>query len=314
MGPVSAAVENSSKFDMLDANTSLALTNGAAFLSQNNGQTWAQLTSDVPSVPVYAYGNGFLWLASSVSATNTSGDRIAKINLSGAANRFDVSGPPSPTTRINALDGRLFVNSTHGLFSTDDGGETWQLLRPQHVSPNSWLALCETTLLSVSADTTDQSIDRGNSWSSLRTNHWIDEVHGKLDGIAVVGSTVFVAIKKRSFSEGTTVTGIYSSNDLGKTWNMLSSVSGLNILFDDGTRLLAGTEDGIYEGRSNGTVWSPYGIGIGHQNVTALMKTGKKLIVGTQSAGLFVLDAGAPTATWKRLRADGLDGKVTAIW
>lgn len=86
--------------------------------------------------------------------------------------------------------------------------------------------------------------------------------------------------------------GIFISADNGTTWN--SSNTGLtnlniNVLFSNGTTLVAGTEGGgAFISPDNGLTWNPANNGLTGPVITSIIANGTNVFVGTRGNGVFM--------------------------
>lgn len=231
-------------------NNDVAYAGGAAggvWKTTDGGTTWTPLTDDQPSLatgsialdpsnPDTIYvGTG----EEAFSADSYYGAGILK-STDGGATWTNVPGP-FLRARIGELavhpqDGRtILASSTIGLYRSNDAGATWTLVRSGTATSvffepgqanNAWAAIG--SLSGSAANGVYRSTDAGATWMLVPGTSPNEIPSGTAAGRIEIApapaspGTVYAAVANAS-KTSMTLTGVYSTNDGGKTWTKLST-------------------------------------------------------------------------------------------
>jgi len=187
-----------------------------------------------------------------------------------------------------ASTGTDILAGTHsnGMFLSTDNGTTWTAVGTGLPSGSFVYTLA------VSGN--DVLAGTSNNWGIYKTtNSGVQWTQSGLTGIPIsslaqIGTNLFA---------GSTLFGVYLSNDTGANWTSVKSESGIFALSTDGTNLFAArnaTTKGVYVSPDNGTNWSfPSNTGFPTSNITTLSSIGTNLFLGTMTGVYLSTDDGA---------------------
>ncbi|MDZ7372472.1 MAG: T9SS type A sorting domain-containing protein [candidate division KSB1 bacterium] len=193
-----------------------------------------------------------------------------------AAQWIRTSGPNRGAVNCLAVgQSTLFAGTQGGVFATSDNGDHWTRL-VQGLSDTTVRALLfsGTKLFAGTRGGVFVSADYGQSWT-MAGFMMSSDVHA----LALKGTGLFAGV--HGFG------GILRSQDEGKNWSIVNNGltnSYVNSLAVAGTRLLAGTQEGIFLSTDDGTNWSQVLPGV---NVIALASSGSWVFAGTEGSGLY---------------------------
>jgi len=236
----------------------------------------------------------------------------------------------APTDLVYALTythnrNLYFAARASGLFSSADGGITWQ---PAYTSL-TLDAEIPTTSVGVSPDfTEDTSVFAGVAGGLLCSSDggqtW------QVSGLASPPPTVSALVISPNFVEdgvllaGTMEDGIFRSNDRGNSWAAWNfGLLDLNVLclaispdFAEDETLFAGVESGIFRSTNGGRAWREVELPFGYEPVISLALSPNytrdgTLFAGTEGNGLWIsTDCGQ---NWTRTDEITLDTTVNAV-
>jgi len=260
----------------------VAATDSGVFISQLNGSTWSAadtglkdrntlslvlsdgnifLGTDSGSVYL-STNNGFSWIVSNAEPTYYTIYSLAFI----AAN--------------------IYAGTDNGIYLSSDDGANWT---------NTALSLQDVTSLQKSGSNLFAvtgannngssggiyiSKDSGATWSSI----WINAAAGG----AITSNVYALAISGAALYAGTN-NGVYTSTDTGAHWTAIDSGLTDSYIYSfavlDGT-LFAGSDVGMFTSTNNGALWNTDGLE--NQWVLSLSVSGRNLLAGTFSGGIFL--------------------------
>ncbi len=164
-----------------------------------------------------------------------------------------------PVTCLTKNDSSLFIGSNHGIFRSNDGGNSWQEVNNGLNIYNSYsgntkaiLATNSGIYTSLFSYGTFKSVDNGNSWQTINLGspgNWVNCFDS-------IGTDIFA---------GTYGNGILISNDSGLSWNPINNGL-LNLKINDiahiDSILFAATDSGMYASNNYGNNWYPLSNGL----------------------------------------------------
>ena len=220
-----------------------------------------------------------------------------------------------------AASGNVFyAGRSSGLYSSRDGGYTWQSAYASLDLPG----LLPTTAVAASSDGSVFAGFHGGIFRSLDGNTWVPSL------LPTPLSRVVALVVSPNFEEdglilaGTEKNGVFGSTDTGLRWspwnlglldfNVLSLV--ISPSFASDRTVYAGTESGLFRSTNGGRAWRtvPTPLEVGSVLSLAippgLTKT-STVLMGTEAHGLFIsTDDGA---TWQSSFSPRTDEPVNAI-
>lgn len=260
----------------------LAGTNWGAMRSLDGGKSWIQPVEMEPAVQKFAAVGGVL-IGTSLRGLYLSKDRGATWET------IHAGLPDTGSLPITSLGGWLFAGNSTGVFRSADLGATWS--RSHTGDRTQALHAHEGRVFAFTGKEMYRSSDSGRTWEK-----------------AGAGFPGFASMPYyQSFASGagyllaTEGTQVYRSGDGGAQWSLAMSGlpdSSLISLFDDGTRVFAGTFSGLYSSPDGGSSWSRISWDIGglhRQAICGTVRSGE-LVAGT-TQGVFASKDGG--ATWK---------------
>ncbi|HUO83981.1 MAG TPA: hypothetical protein VM534_02610 [Thermoanaerobaculia bacterium] len=195
---------------------------------------------------------------------------------------------------------RLYAGSVAGLYRTIDAGKTWHRVSDDRLVINSIVVhpeRPERMILGTEGDGVYVSYDRGETFARSSAG---------LHNVKITAVVADVAVRGRVYAAvqfGNAASGIYGSNDYGRTWERLSRTILPEILTlvmhdSDDRTLLAGTESGFFWS-ADGVEWKrsePSLLPIRVQRIVPYNR--QRLFAGTAEGVFTSRDAGR---TWYRL-------------
>jgi ligand-binding sensor domain-containing protein len=188
-------------------------------------------------------------------------------------------------------DGRLFIGTGLGIFTSSDEGEHWATVSEAMPDTNvQSLVLDSGGNLYVGTGTGILKKARGsNAWQVLDR------------GIVFPTVRALTFDPDRGIFAGTYGSGIYRSRDAGNIWEPMSeglSNADVRILVQDSQRTLyAGTDRGVYVANRKIRQWVHLGEGMGPLEVKALVMTQEDTLYAGTPRGLYRRSSGE--GSWK---------------
>ena len=326
-----ATVRNIGKYeDYIYATTS----NGRYYITRDKGSIWTMVKNEESSdfINDLYIANGNILMSTDEGVYQSKDDGITW--------NSNNTGIKSIWIRAMAANNEyLFAGSAgQGVFRSNDNGETWQAMNNGLESSNSkWIENLIVIDDSIYVGTTNgifSSVDNGETWESKfesTNNESLSYLHYK-DGLFVIlgGSNQirfsldnFASIFEPSINSlpqntgftsavvkddlvlvGTNDGQIFSTNDYGETWNIISIPIGYHYvrkLKAFNNLIYAATSNGLFVSEDLGTNWSRY-IAYDTQNIHDIIIENETVYVGTNN-GILVSDE--DTESWHSFN-DGL--------
>jgi hypothetical protein len=110
-----------------------------------------------------------------------------------------------------------------------------------------------------------------------------------------------------------TVNGVFTSSDNGTSWTLAGTGltgSFIYTLLTSGSSVFAGTSSGVYVTTNNGTSWTPVNTGLPNAPVNSFVLSGNNLFAGTSSGVFLSSNSGA---SWTSVNAGLSNGSITAL-
>ena len=278
--------ENTSIYQIQAVGNSLVTTTSAGlFTSDNDGQSWADVTANLPipmSFPMtsaenylyisgnygegifYSNDNGLTWTVVNESWQNA----VASIYAVGV-------GKLLVQTSFTSADN--LSDDQDALYYTENNGNTWENVTNEITNTIclSMVVLGNELFTGTNATGIFSTSDQGETWSHLGVNN------AEIRTMHAVGNTLLAA--------GPFV-GIKRSIDNGETWSYASqglyniSTRGFTHIDEN---IFAANIDGVYVSADDGQNWSPQNNGLTTLNILSLHAIEDTLFAGTQN-GVFI--------------------------
>lgn len=247
--------------------TVYAVANSGVFKSVDGGAHWTSVNSGLP--PIYL---STITIDPTTPATlyggtnyNTTGASLYK-SVDGGANwqpaGTGIVGAAVNSIVINPADSRVvFAGTDHGVFKSNNGGQSWSLVSPQMDVTS--LALDPATPTTIYAGVwagrdngVFRSLDGGASWNQVNSGFDVTSV-----------SALALDPTNPAILYAGTFSGIYKSLDAGATWGKLPAPAAnplpyvFSFRFDHGSPMsvLIATNSGAYRSLDGGASWSDLG-------------------------------------------------------
>jgi photosystem II stability/assembly factor-like uncharacterized protein len=285
---------------------------GGIFRSDDNGETWRSVSSQLtsvtqlaadPSDPERAYA-----IVNSVYRTTDGGATWMPMNTGLALpNRILIDSAVPKTLYISGDCGAVFkTGSRHiGIAKSTDGGDTWQ--DATEGFPESGFEGC------VGSIALDPANPRhlyakpglgGPSWESFDGAATWSKTTATVPGVAIVANP------KSSRRFGTDAKNVLASNDGGVTWSVQlgeglpdggSGVHVIDMTLDPSVpRLFSATSYGLFRSGDGGRSWLPVGDGPAVSVSSVVFNAVESTVMMATSQGLFRAPSPAFTP-WKHL-------------
>ncbi len=204
----------------------------------------------------------------------------------------------------------FFVGTNFGLYISKDKGKNWEIVntgKSTHLPVYS-LGRCNIFLFIGTSEGANMSRDGGYTWKDINVNisKWFMFPKVPIWSFESNETDIFV----------TTPAGIYSSeyniksDDCDMTWEDnnegMPYFTNVNTIITNDSKLLAGTDIGIFVSSNNGKSWTRTGYGFPNVFVRTLTVKGNKIFAGTKDNGIYISDDNG--LNWKSSN-DGLTNK-----
>jgi hypothetical protein len=255
-----------------------------SYRSINNGNTWQTMLSSasircfsVTGDTIFAGGNG-------VYRSFNNGSTWIPVN----------SGLPSgPVNAIVKSDTAIYAGLNNGLYCSTDYGSSWINLNfmsgaGSSLPVSSILIKGNNIFVGTAGYGLYFSPDHGGTWLHL-TNGL--PLYTTFNSVVSLGSILYVG----------EYDGVYSSNDDGNTWTLLSSSPDfIKQLMTNGTDLFATTlnNNGVWRSSDYGISWNPANDGLIASNMNGLVNMGESIIAPSDQGLWSTSDNGI---TWDTL-------------
>jgi hypothetical protein len=291
----------------------IAGTNGGTYRSSNGGSTWGVASEGMRDAHIgtlISFGPyliaGRLGAVSGVYVSSDQGEHWSPGSDTVGANSLAVLGTSiiaagsgvvyrstdvgmSWTTSssglpllnvLSVLDTNIFVGTEGlGVFRSTDRGSTWS---PTGITYGSIRALVSSGTEIFAGEWGSgvyRSIDNGATWTAA--NAGLPQ-RGYVSSLCTHGTEILAAVEDGNNGSW----GVYRSIDNGNNWTVKNaglSLSPIQILFNAGTNLFAGTGDGLLLWSPGDTAWSRADTGLEGVGVMSFAVIGDTIFAGTAS-------------------------------
>ncbi|MBF6596384.1 MAG: Ig-like domain-containing protein [Thermaceae bacterium] len=277
--------------DRTSVNRVLALP----YSSSDGGQSWAALSSNLPTGTLYQSGltASRWWLAGVGGDVFLSSDNLATIPWVRRIpyQQFgSVLLAPSPRN-----DQLVYAGGSGGVYKSTDGGATWNAAFGglQHATVSAIVvnpANDQMVFVATGHAGVYKSTDGAASWQAANRGL------GNLET-----SSLCLAADNSTLVAGTNDGGVYVSLDLGGTWGWSSSVGSYSVNGvacdpSDPNVIYAATTGGVYKSVDKGSSWTQASVGLTtpYDQKVWVSPDGQTLYLQTQDQGVF---KGQPSAS-----------------
>jgi photosystem II stability/assembly factor-like uncharacterized protein len=198
-----------------DEDYGIALSDGAPAMSADGGATWLRRPGPVSFAALSAGVDGALWASPTCTADPC--PRSVYRSIDGGASWEPKAAPGDSTGLIAAGDAmRAWISLTGGLWRTDDGGETWQIVDAAPFGSSAaffdrdhgWTSQCGASQCEHAIRVTE---DGGDTWETR-------PLPPDAEGVAFTTAAIGTA---RGYSPGATDSSqdrLLVTTDGGRTW------------------------------------------------------------------------------------------------
>ncbi|MGH9936341.1 MAG: Ig-like domain-containing protein, partial [Blastocatellia bacterium] len=255
-------------------------TQGGAYRSTNQGQSWSPITVGLPREE---YVSTFAVIGSTLFACGHGVYRSTNQGLSWeyAENRVGDQGLPYRIYSLAVIGTTLFGGTSNGgVYRSTDQGNTWVAVNQGLANANVYkMAVFNDQLYAgTNGGGVFRSTNRGDNWTAVNAGLPPQDVYVR--DFVTLGGRIFVG----------TNWGVFVLSANGQSW--LPSNSGItnqNIssLGVTGTTLLAGTYgSGLFRSTDPGLSWEPVNAGAAAASVISLAQSGANLLAATYGGGV----------------------------
>ena len=185
----------------------------------------------------------------------------------------------------------VLAGTTHGLFKSEDNGETWSLVEIPGIDANS-TNIRAVALRPGSPGTFFVAVNGGLFITEDGGSSWTD-LTGRLNGESV--TNVVSGPDESGLLFAKTDSGLYKSADWGQHWNKveelnnnpcLPMVTCLEITSISGTRVIfAGTDMGVFKSTDDGATWTFKGKEMNNMSISDIIPLGQTIYALTSEFG-----------------------------
>jgi hypothetical protein len=275
--------------------TLLAVTNGGVFSSTDNGMTWKEMTTGLVDKSVTAIAIGGTTIFAGTTDEWGNGGVFRSENNGSSWTSAGLSNETIMALTVFGTD--LYAGTwSHGVFRSTDQGIGWTAVNEglqnmsssssifQYVRPVCFVWKGTKLFTGTYSEGVFYTDNYGKSWTNVCTG--LREL--SIGTLIMNGNNLFAGVT--SFF-GTPILinppsgRVYLFDDSGSIWidpNMNFRYH-INAFAVSGTKLFAGTENGVFLTTDNGAKWSAVNTGLTDTLVYALSVSGTYLIAGTQT-------------------------------
>lgn len=264
-------------------------TSSGIFRSRDLGDTWQPINDGLTDLSVQALaagpGEGEYFVV-----TRNGGYRFDN-EKSAWDQTYSVSIMDIQALIVGPHSEKLFASIPHGIFSSSDDGQTWQLASKELEDTDVRMLAADPTGGALFADTEAgvfYSNDLGETWQTLIKGGNRNAISSDVQKspVTLKNGSLFVVADHR----------VLHSNDGGWSWQSVSVNKGLTriyvqalIMEPDRQDLFAGAENGVFYYDDDGQAWQPVNAGLANLNVKTLTvgPSGQNLFAGTLGGGVF---------------------------
>jgi uncharacterized repeat protein (TIGR01451 family) len=247
-----------------------AVMNNEAYISNNNGTSWAQVDTSLNNHMVFSLTvNGSNIYAATYDGLFMSANN-GTVWTSAGFNGLQISF-------IAFMGTDIYVANTSNIYKSLDNGLTWSDITNGLPTSSTLITTIAISGSNVLVGTEDFggyiSTNFGASWS-------VNGPFTRVSCYSSFGSDLFAA-------DG--VNAIFHSTNNGVSWTIINSGPIFTSIACDGTNVYAGTwYDGLYYSNNNGLNWTLANNGMPDVNYTSICINGSKVVVGTLEGGVFL--------------------------
>jgi hypothetical protein len=268
-GATGAFVASSTKL-FAGVSTDGFYSDGAVFVSTNNGASWSSTSTITWGVTALAASGTSLYGAT----IRPDGFRPGGVYRSSndAASWTGVGLTSYDVVTLAVLGTNIFAGTLgQGVFWSTDNGATW-IERYQFGA--TWFFCSNVNGTSIFAGTDNgiyRTTNNGVSWTNIGLTT------SDVTAINFIGSTIFVG----------TLNGIFRSTNTGGVWTS-SGLDGnvLTSLQVSGSNIFAGTSAGVFMSTNGGVSWASVNTGLTNTDIKSLIISGSYLLAGTGGFGV----------------------------
>ncbi|MFH0735226.1 MAG: T9SS type A sorting domain-containing protein [bacterium] len=239
------------------------------------GNTWARITSVLPSKDVYAITS-----KDSLILAGTYGHGLFISRDKGANWEQTINGLETDYFwSIGIFDKAIYVYSSYGIYYSTDKGYTW--IKPTYQAMTELIYTFEKVgerIFVAGWNGVFVSSNYGQTWNSTNNSIFTGK---RVVALCSVGTSLFAATGNY---------GIYKSTDFGNTWinvnSTLISCAVNGIYARDGVIYAATTGAGVLKSYNLGKTWEPYNNSFGTVDVNDIETFKNKIFVTTNGRGL----------------------------
>lgn len=254
-----------------------AATSEGVFLSTDNGVIWKASNDGLIEKSIFSITS----VGNNLIASSTSSPVFFSNNLGVS---WTMASLETGNYRLIETNGILFAGNQSRVYFSNNRGITWDQVR---LLPGATdFVVIGSTILASNRYGIYKSVNTGQTWNSSNAS--------ELSNANVIGFT----------SDATNVfcgtsSGVYHSNDVGKSWKVIDKGLPLDkttaIQWANSKLFVALSSYGIYESTNNGNSWT---FSIGVPNIRSFANLGETLFAGGDD-GIYFLNK----ESWTRLRA-----------
>jgi photosystem II stability/assembly factor-like uncharacterized protein len=255
-------------------------TNNGVYRSNDNGQTWTNISSDLPQLSF----NNIIYENESSILISSRNAGVFKSTNSGAS-WFQINNGLTDTDifELYLKEGKYFAGTATGkLFVSDNSGAGWSLVDDMSDAGRINSIYCEgnTIILGTYFKGIAFSSDNGSSWEERNHNLFIPS----LNDLAFGTNEIFIASEY----------GIFYSGNNGNTWarknNGLPSTGITSVYRSSSGNIFCGVRNsGIYISSDNGDSWNASNNGLDLNGVFNYIKEAGGFLF-TLKSGTFTLE------------------------
>ncbi|MBL0176379.1 MAG: T9SS type A sorting domain-containing protein [Ignavibacteria bacterium] len=260
-------------------------TTNYIYKTTNNGASWQNQSSGIPASGYAIYGLATLGSAIyAVPIVNSSYFGVY-VSTNGGAQWTSANGNLSKYVEVETIHTggtTLYVGTRLGVHASTDNGGSWHAI-------NTGMENVRVRAITGSGSTLLAGSGRGVHRSSNGGAAWTESMTG------MTASTIRVLTRDASdVYAGTSWGKIWRTSDEGDSWSLirLPADATTSAIFFSGSRMFAGTNDGLFRSDDHGISWVPSDTGmiagITSSDVRSMTKLGANLYAASYGDGIFL--------------------------